>query len=223
MIILRNLMNRVKNLYSDFKDLFPFDFFSKADREEVHKFNRSEHMKQLHKEGRYAGTSKIGDWNVSEERRERMKNIREKNARDKESRGYGSEYKMRVDNKNLLLSQYSGQKGYFYLLEFPTLHSIKVGYSKNWEFRTSYQIVSKKSEIPENVSLILSGKTEDLAGLEFDLLLRFQKWTKLDPSGTRYTEFLDESVEKEVYTYILDEVKRNPRIKIEINNGIQDN
>ena len=190
MIILRNLWNRIINSYSSFKDLLPFDFF-----------DRSERMKQLHREGRYIGTSKIGEWNKSEERRERMKTIRDKNSKDKTSKGYGSEYKMRVDNKNLLLSQYKGQHGFLYYLDFPTLDCVKIGYSKNWEFRTTYQIMPKKSDIPENILLLVSGLTEDLAELEFNALLDFQDWTKLNQDGTRYTEFLDDKVKSKLYNY----------------------
>ena len=210
MKILRNLWNRFfNNSYSEFEDLLPFDFF-----------DRSERMKQLHKEGRYLGTSKIGDWNKSEERKERMKTIRERNSKDKTSKGYGSEYKMRVDNKNLLLSQYKGQQGYLYYLDFPTLSSVKIGYSKNWEFRTSYQIVSKKSEIHETILLVVSGLTEDLAELEFNALLDFQDYTRLNSSGTRYTEFLDEKVKSDLYKYILDWVKDNPGLNIKIKNSL---
>ena len=45
-------------------------------------FNRSEHMKQLHKDGRYKGTSKIGIWNSSEEKRERISNRAFRRQRD---------------------------------------------------------------------------------------------------------------------------------------------
>ena len=75
-------------------------------------FNRSEHMKQLHQEGRYLGTSKIGLWNSSEEKRERMRNIRERNLLDKTSHGYGSEYHQRIGSEPwrqiLLLSDRRG-------------------------------------------------------------------------------------------------------------------
>lgn len=209
MRILRNLWNRISRKYSEFKDLLPFDFF-----------DRSERMKQLHREGRYVGTSKIGEWNKSDERKERMKTIREKNSKDKTSKGYGSEYKMRVDNRNLLLSQYKGQKGYLYYLDFPTLSSVKIGYSKNWEFRTSYQIVSKKSEIPETILLVVSGLTEDLAELEFNALLDFQDYTRLNAEGTRYTEFLDEKIKAKLYNYILDWTNNNPDLKIKIKNSL---
>lgn len=219
MIILRKLWN---NIYSGFKDLLPFDFFDRSEREEIvnKTFDRSARMKQLHAEGRYKGTSKIGEWNKSDERKERMKEIRNKNSKDKSSKGYGSEYKMRIDNKNLLLSQYKGQKGYLYYLNFPTIDSVKIGFSKNWEFRTTYQLVSKKSEIPEEVLIIVSGLTEELAELEFNALLHFQDYTRLDSSGTRYTEYLDDKIKKELYDYILNWVKDNPKLKIEIKNPL---
>jgi len=206
------IISRLKNLFSfgssDLKDILPFDFF-----------DRSERMKQLHREGRYAGTSKISEWNKSEERKERMQNIRSRNAKDKTSKGYGSEYKMRVDNRNLILSQYRGTPGFFYFLDFPTLDSIKVGYSKNWEFRTKYQLVAKKTNTPEKVLMILSGKSEDLADLEYNTLLEFQDYTRLDSTGTRYTEFLDRHVKSDVYSYILDWIKNSPSLfNVELNN-----
>ena len=46
-------------------------------------FNRSQHMRELHAQGRYVGTSKIGLWNISEDKRERMAELRSKNALDK--------------------------------------------------------------------------------------------------------------------------------------------
>jgi hypothetical protein len=202
MIILRN------NL-SEFADLLPFDFF-----------NRSERMKQLHREGRYKGTSKIGDWNKSDERKERMKRILEQNSKDKSSEGYGSERKMRLDNKNLLLSQYHGQQGFLYFLDFPGLDSVKVGFSKNWKFRTDYQLVSKKSQTEENVLMIISGLTEDLAELEYNTLIEFQEYTRLDNSGTRYTEYLDRKIKSNVYKYLEKQVKENPTLKFEIKNTL---
>ena len=54
-------------------------------------WNRSEHMKELHRLGRYKGTSKIGEWNKSDEKRNRMHALRIKNSMDKSSTGYGSE------------------------------------------------------------------------------------------------------------------------------------
>lgn len=209
MIIVRKILNKFFNDYSDFQYLLPIDFF-----------NRSERMKELHRQGRYKGTSKIGTWNKSEEKRKRMEEIRERNAKDKSSTGYGSERKMRLDNKNLLLSQYKGQPGYLYFLDFPTLDSVKIGFSKNWEFRTNYQLVSKKSQTEENVIMIISGVTEDLAEIEYNALLDFQDYTRLDETGTRYTEYLDRDIKSDMYKYIEKAVKENPRLKYEIKNSL---
>lgn len=192
MTILRN-----NNSLSDFSDLLDFDFF-----------NRSERMKELHRQGRYKGTSRIGNWNRSEEKRERMKRIREKNQKDKTSRGYGSEYHQRQANRTLLHNKFQGQSGFMYLLEFPK--SIKVGFSKDWERRTSKQIIGGR------VILIISGPTDNLADLEFDTLIEFQDYTQLDSTGTRYTEFLDKDVAEDVYDYLLTKVKEDPKLKLEI-------
>ena len=62
-------------------------------------WSRSEHMKMLHQSGRYQGTSKIGEWNKSEEKRQRMVNIRSANSLNKNSHGYGSEIHMRIANR----------------------------------------------------------------------------------------------------------------------------
>lgn len=180
-------------------------------------FNRSEHMKQLHQEGRYVGTSKIGAWNVSEEKRMRMRAIREKNLLDKSSHGYGSEYHMRTANKTLLHNKFQGETGFLYLLEFPA--SIKVGFSKEWERRVEKQI-PKTYHLGGRVILILSGPTDILADLEFNTLVKFQSYTQLDSTGTRYTEFLDKKVKRKVYDYLLQCVKDNPEIKIEIKNNL---
>lgn len=175
-------------------------------------FNRSEHMKQLHQEGRYAGTSKIGMWNMSEEKRERMQKIREQNLLNKSSHGYGSEYHQRQANRTLLHNKFQGENGYLYFLDFPA--SVKVGFSKDWERRTQKQILGGR------VILILSGPTDILADLEFDTLVKFQDYTKLDDTGTRYTEFLDKKVKKQVLDYLLQQVKDSKgKLKIEVRNN----
>ena len=175
-------------------------------------FNRSEHMKQLHQEGRYLGTSKIGVWNSSEEKRERMRNIRERNLLNKQSHGYGSEYHQRQNNRVLLHNKFQGENGFLYMLDFPG--SIKVGFSKDWERRTQKQIIGGR------VVLIISGPTNDLADLEFDTFIKFQKYTKLDESGRRYTEFLDRGVRRQVYNFLLEQVKLNRNLKLEVKNYI---
>ena len=173
-------------------------------------WNRSEHMKQLHQQGRYLGTSKIGVWNQSQEKHDRMEKIRERNLLDKSSHGYGSEYAMRVNNRNLLHNKFQGANGYIYLLEFP--QSIKVGFSKDWERRTTKQILGG------HVIAIISGPTDDLADLEFDVMIKFQDYTKLDPNGIRYTEFLEKSKKKEVYQFLKDSVRKNKNLKFEVQN-----
>lgn len=171
-------------------------------------FNRSEHMKKLHAQGRYAGTSKIGQWNVSEDKRKRMAELRAKNALDKSAKGYGSEYSMRVNNRILLHNKFQGESGYLYFLDFP--NSIKVGFSKDWERRTTKQILGGRT------LMIISGPTIDLADLEFDVFVEFQEFTQLNEDGTRYTEFLDKKVKWKVYKYIEDQVAKNPNLKYEI-------
>lgn len=189
---------RLQRLYSDnFSDLLLC-------------FNRSEHMKQLHKEGRYKGTSKIGIWNSSEEKRERMKNIRERNRLDKNSKGYGSEYHMRMANRTLLHNKFQGQSGFMYFLEFPK--TVKVGFSKEWHRRLDKEITGGR------VILIISGPTDDLADLEFDTFIEFQDYTQLDETGTRYTEFLDKKVKRKVYDFLLKKVKENRKLKIDVKN-----
>lgn len=191
-------MRLKRRLYSDnFSDLLLY-------------FNRSEHMKQLHKDGRYKGTSKIGIWNSSEEKRERMKNIREKNRLDKTSKGYGSEYHMRVANRTLLHNKFQGQSGFMYFLEFPK--TVKVGFSKEWHRRLDKEITGGR------VILIISGPTDDLADLEFDTFIEFQEYTKLDETGTRYTEFLDKKVKKKVYEFLLKKIKENRKLRIDVKN-----
>lgn len=97
----------------------------------LNNFDRAAHMRELHAQGRYAGTSRIGEWNVSKEKHDRMEEIRKRNLLDKSSHGYGSEYHMRLANKTLLGNKFQGEEGFLYFLEFPG--SIKVGFSKDWE------------------------------------------------------------------------------------------
>ena len=179
-------------------------------------FNRSEHMKLLHSQGRYLGTSKIGLWNSSEEKRERMKRIMAENALNKDATGYGSEYSMRVNNRILLHNKFQGEEGYLYFLKFPG--SIKIGFSKNWERRVSYELPHEFSILGGQVIAIISGPTNDLADLEFDTFIKFKKYTKLDSTGTRYTEFMDLSVRNEVMKFLESKVSSNSKLKFEILN-----
>ena len=176
-------------------------------------FNRSEHMKLLHQQGRYVGTSKIGLWNSSEEKRERMKSIFEHNALDKNSRGYGSEYAMRVNNRILLHNKFQGKEGYLYFVKYPA--SIKVGFSKNWERRLNYELPKTNHILGGKVIMIVSGDTSDLADLEFDTFIKFQEFTQLSQDKTRYTEFMDKKIRNEVYKFLKERVKdSNNKLKL---------
>ena len=179
-------------------------------------FNRSEHMKMLHAQGRYQGTSKIGLWNSSEEKRKKMELLGAKNALDKNSRGYGSEYAMRVNNRILLHNKFQGELGYLYFVEFPG--SIKVGFSKNWERRINYQFPKMNHILGGKVIAIISGPTNDLADLEFDTFIKFQKYTKLSQDKTRYTEFMEKRVKNDVYNFLKKRVQENKNLKFEISN-----
>jgi hypothetical protein len=153
-------------------------------------------MKELHKLGRYIGTSKIGAWNSSDDKRVRMAELRSRNSLDKSSRGYGSEYHMRVSNRLLLHNKFQGRQGYLYFLEFPS--SIKVGFSKDYMGRVSY--------LGGSIIRIVSGPTNDLADLEFDIFMKFMNFTKLNDEGTRYTEFMDKSIKNKVLKFIIERV-----------------
>jgi len=175
-------------------------------------WNRSEHMKLLHQQGRYAGTSKIGLWNVSDAKRQHMAEIYKRNALDKNSFGYGSEHYQRLANRTLLHNKFQGEQGYLYFLKFPK--SIKVGFSKNWERRITHEILGG------TVILIISGPTNDLADLEYDTFQEFQNYTQLDSTGTRYTEFLELSQKRKVYNFLMSRIRANHKLKIEISNPL---
>ena len=174
-------------------------------------WDRAQHMRELHAQGRYANVdTKIGLWNISQERKERMARLYERNRLDKNSIGFGSETHMRKRNRELLHNKFQGESGYFYLLDFPA--SIKVGFSKDWERRTTKQILGG------NVVKIISGPTDDLADLEFDTFMKFKDYTQLDPTKTRYTEYLDKRIKLQVSKYLEEAVKKNPKLKFEVNN-----
>lgn len=160
-------------------------------------WSRSEHMKNLHRQGRYKGTSKIGTWNKSDEKKERMKRYREQNRKDKKSKGYGSEHHMRKSNRELLFNKFQGKSGYLYYLSFPA--SVKVGFSKDYIGRTQY--------LGGKIICVVSGPTEELADLEYDIFMEFMEYTQLDSTGTRYTEFLDKKVMNKVKKFIDERVK----------------
>ena len=174
-------------------------------------WDRAQHMRELHAQGRYKGVdTKIGLWNVSQERHQRMAELYDKNRLDKMSHGYGSEYHMRLRNRELLHNKFQGETGYFYFLEFPK--SIKVGFSKDWERRTTKQILGGK------VLAIISGPTNDLADLEFDVFMRFQKYTQLSEDGSRYTEFMDRKAKPYVRKFLEDAVNSNMKLTFLIKN-----
>lgn|GEM_PF-3033494 len=181
-------------------------------------WNRSEHMKALHAQGRYTGTSKIGLWNSSEEKRLRMAQIMTKNALDKNAKGYGSEYAMRVNNRNLLFNKFQGEQGYMYFVKFPK--SVKIGFSKDWDRRINYQFPHMNHILGGQVIAIISGPTTELADLEFDTLIKFQDYTKLNETGTKYTEFLDLKVKKQVYDFLKHRVSENKDLEFLIQNSL---
>lgn len=175
---------------------------------EIYGWSRSEHMKELHRQGRYKGTSKIGEWNKSKDKRDRMAALRIKNQKDKSSRGYGSEYHMRLSNRELLFNKLQGKSGYLYYLDFPA--SVKAGFSKNYEGRTSY--------LGGSIICVVSGPTEELADLEFDIFIEFMDYTQLNSEGTRYTEFMDRKIRKKVYDFIIDRVNNSDKLNFVIQN-----
>ena len=172
-------------------------------------WDRSSYMKELHAQGRYKGVdTKIGLWNISEERKQRMATLYDRNRLDKNSVGYGSEHHMRLRNRELLHNKFQGESGYFYFLEFPL--SIKVGFSKDWERRTTKQILGGK------VLMIISGPTNDLADLEFDAFMKFKDYTQLSSDGTRYTEYMDKKIKPQVTRFLNEAVRKNPKLKFEL-------
>lgn len=174
-------------------------------------WDRAQHMRELHAQGRYKDVdTKIGLWNVSEERKQRMSNLYEQNRLNKNSVGYGSEHHMRLRNRELLHNKFQGEQGYFYFLEFPA--SVKVGFSKDWERRTTKQILGGR------VIMIISGPTDDLADLEFDAFMKFKNYTQLSDDGKRYTEFMNKSAKSQIYKFLEDNVRKNKKLNYEIKN-----
>jgi hypothetical protein len=172
-------------------------------------WDRAQHMRELHAQGRYKGVdTKIGLWNVSQERKDRMRKYYEQNHLDKTSWGFGSEHHQRLRNRELLHNKFQGESGYLYLLDFPG--SIKVGFSKDWERRTTKQILGGK------VLKIISGPTNDLADLEFDTFMEFQDFTQLDSTKTRYTEYMDKTALSDVQKFLDKAVRKNPKLRYEI-------
>jgi hypothetical protein len=111
---------------------------------------------------------------------------------------------MRLTNRQLLHNKFQGDIGYLYFLEFPA--SIKVGFSKNYEGRTSY--------IGGKISMIITGPTNELADLEFDTFIKFKDYTQLNEEGTRYTEFMDKSVKNKVFKYLSERVNSSNNLEI---------
>ena len=66
---------------------------------------------------------------------------------------------------------------------------------------------------------IISGPTNDLADLEFDTFMKFQDYTKIDSTGTHYTEYLEKSKKLEVSKFLESAVKKNPNLKIIVKNN----
>lgn len=133
-----------------------------------------------------------------------MEELRKKNSMNKSSKEYGSEYQMRVTNRRLLNNKFqSSSVGYLYILEFPG--SIKVGFSKDYKGRTNY--------LGGDIVSIISGPTNDLADIEFDIMIKFIDFTILDSTGSRYTEFIEKSVKSEVLKFVDDKVRSSRSLK----------
>ncbi len=145
-----------------------------------------------------------------------MQGIYAKNALDKSSTGYGSELFMRSRNRELLHNKFQGESGFIYFLEFPG--SIKVGFSRNWERRTTYELYPKKTYLAGKVLMIISGPTPELADLEYNTFIKFQPYTQLNSEGTRYTEFMQKSVKSRVRKFLEQAVAENSNFKIETSN-----
>lgn len=174
-------------------------------------WDRSQHMRELHAQGRYKDVdTKIGLWNISQERKERMSRYYEQNRLNKNSIGFGSEHHQRLRNRELLHNKFQGEQGYLYMLEFP--NSIKIGFSKDWERRTTKQILGGK------VLKIISGPTNDLADLEFDTFMKFIDQTQLDSTKTRYTEYMNKISKNNVSKFLDESVKKNNKLNYIINN-----
>jgi hypothetical protein len=122
---------------------------------------------------------------------------------DKSSTGYGSEHHMRLSNRELLFNKFQGKEGYLYFLSFPA--SIKVGFSKDYLGRTSY--------LGGKVLKVVSGPTEELADLEFDIFMEFMDYTQLNSEGTRYTEYMDKKITNKVSKFIDERVKSSNNLK----------
>jgi hypothetical protein len=119
---------------------------------------------------------------------------------------------MRQANRTLLGDKFQGESGFLYFLDYPA--SVKVGFSKDWKRRVEKQL--PKQILGGAVIMIISGPTKDLADLEFNTMIKFQKYTKLNSEGTRYTEWLEKSQKRNIYNFLVSEVTKNPKLKFEI-------
>lgn len=117
---------------------------------------------------------------------------------------------MRELNRELLHNKFQGKSGYLYFLDFPG--SVKIGFSKDWERRTGQQILGGR------VIMIIAGPTDDLADLEFDTLIEYQKYTRLNDAGTRYTEFLEKRARAGIWKTLDEAVSKNRALKFIIKN-----
>lgn len=168
----------------------PDMYCSKECRYKAH----SKDMKNLHEQGTYVGTSKLGEYNKSEKHR-KIASENAKNRRlDKESTAFNSEYSDRIRNRDNILSRYNlTDERYLYVLVFDD--KIKVGSTSKLDRRLG-------TLSGFNAKHIYKGTVEQMANLECELFLAFKNHTLLSEDGTYYTEYLDRDCLDAVLTFI---------------------
>lgn len=156
--------------------------------------NHSLKMKQLHKYGVYAGTSKITNYNKSKTHRLTASLKAKARRLNKESTAFNSEYSDRIRNRDNIRSRYNSEENrYLYVLEYDD--KIKVGSTSKLDRRLN--------ELTGfNDKHIYKGTVYNISGLECNILLKFKDYTLLDETGSYYTEYLDKTCLSDVLAYI---------------------
>lgn len=172
----------------------PEEYCCKKCRYEAH----SKKITELHKTGKYLGTSRIVEYNKSDTHR-KIASEKAKNRRlDKESIAFNSEFSDRIRNRDNILSRYPEDSiRYLYVLEYDD--KIKIGSTSKLERRLN----DLKGY---NKTYIYTGTVKDMANLECDIFIKFKYYTLLDETRSYYTEYLNKSCLYDVLNFIKENV-----------------
>ena len=111
----------------------------------------------------------------------------------KGSRGFNSEYSDRIRNCENIVSRFGlVQPRYLYVIDVG--NSIKLGSTNTLQRRMN--------SLGGELLFLLKGPTKDIAELERDTLIKFEKYTKLSEDKSFFTEFMESGIKLDLIDHL---------------------